>query len=193
MPDSYLGFLGLLALAIGLISYIPYFRGILADQTKPHAFSWFIWGLLTAIAFFAQVTSGAGPGAWVTGFTAIVCFIIVGFALVKGEKKITLSDWVTFIAALATLPIWYATDNPLYAVILITLIDALGFYPTFRKSWHKPQEEVTVTYGLSAVKFAIALGALQNLNWTTALYPASLVLMNGAFVIMVLWRRNVAK
>ena len=193
MSDSYFGFLGLLALTIGLISYIPYFRGILANKTKPHAFSWFIWGLLTAIAFFAQVTSGAGPGAWVTGFSAIVCFIIVGFALVKGEKKITPSDWATFIAALATLPIWYATDNPLYAIILITLIDALGFYPTFRKSWHKPQEEVTVTYSLSAVKFAIALGALQNLNWTTALYPASLVFMNGAFVIMVLWRRNVAK
>ena len=182
--------LAYLAIGIGLASYIPYFFSIAKGKTKPHAFSWFIWGLLTTIAFFAQMAGGAGTGAWVTGFTAALCYAIVVAALFKGEKQITKSDWATFLGALFTLPVWYMTKDPLAAIILITIIDALGFYPTFRKSWHKPHEEMPLAYGLSGLKFLIALFALENFTATTALYPFSLVVMNWIFVAMVLWRRK---
>lgn len=183
-------FLVYLAIGIGLASYIPYFISISKGITKPHAFSWFIWGLLTTIAFFAQIAGGAGYGAWVTGFTAILCYAIVATALFKGEKEIVRSDWITFTAALLTLPVWYVTKDPLAAIILITIIDALGFYPTFRKSWRKPFEEMPFAYALSGLKFLIALFALEQFTTTTALYPFSLVVMNWIFVVMVMWRRK---
>ncbi|MFH1159283.1 MAG: hypothetical protein V1721_10475 [Pseudomonadota bacterium] len=191
MPDSTSEILGLFSLLIGVVSYVPYLRTILSGKTKPHAFSWFVWALLMAIAFFAQDTGGAGPGAWATGLSAIVAFIIVAFALFKGEKQITRSDWITFIGALSAIPVWYATKDPLYAVILITVIDALGFYPTYRKSWNKPQEEPPLPWTLGAFKYVVALFALEKFNWTTALYPASLVLMNGVFAVMIVWRKRV--
>lgn len=183
-------FLGSLAILIAIYSYIPYFRNILRGKTKPHAFSWFIWSLLTGIAFFAQIADKGGPGAWVTGFTALVCFFFFILALNRGEKNIVWLDWLSLIGALVALAIWTLTSDPLLSVILITVIDGLGFIPTFRKSFNKPNEETALTYSLSAIKFAIAIAALDNVTIVTTLYPASLVIMNGLFVVMVLMRRK---
>jgi len=182
--------LGILATLIALYSYMPYFRDIFRGKTKPHAFSWLVWFLLTAIGFVAQVQDSAGAGAWVTGFTAFIAFFIFLAALNRGEKNITKSDWACLIGAIAAIPVWLVTDTPLYSVILITLIDALGFAPTFRKAFHKPTEETAITYTLSAVKFVVAIAALDNLSVVTALYPASLVVMNGLFVVMLMMRRK---
>jgi hypothetical protein len=182
--------LGILATVMAFVSYIPYIRNMLSGKTKPHAFSWLVWGMLTAIAFVGQVSEGAGPGAWVTGFTACVSFFIFVTALRTGEKDIAKSDWLSLVGAGIAMLLWWATSDPLIAVILITVIDALGFFPTFRKSYHKPYEETAITFAISGLKFVVAIIALENLTPTTWLYPASLVLMNGIFVVMLLIRRK---
>lgn len=182
--------IALISIAIGVWSYAHYGIAIYQGKTRPHVFSWFVWGLLTGIAWAAQFHEKAGPGAWVTGSTALVCFAIAFVSLRVGEKNITRSDWWTFCAALAAIPLWYFTNNPLWAVLLITAIDALAFYPTFRKSWLKPGEEAILAYGLSALKFGFSLLALENFTFTTSFYPASLVVMNGVFVVMVLIKRK---
>lgn len=84
--------LAILASAIGFLGYIPYYRDIFAGRTKPHVFSWFVWGLVTGIAFFAQIMAGGGAGAWVTGFTSALCTSIAIIALYKGENTITKID-----------------------------------------------------------------------------------------------------
>lgn len=182
--------LGITATVMALVSYIPYIRNMLSGKTKPHAFSWLVWGALTAIAFVGQISDGAGPGAWVTGFTACISFFIFITALRTGEKDITKTDWLSLVGAGIAMLLWWATSDPLIAVMLITVIDALGFFPTFRKSYQKPYQETAITFALSALKFVIAILALENLTPTTWLYPASLVLMNGIFVIMLLIRRK---
>lgn len=183
-------FMAVLAIIITLIGYTQYFRSIFAGQTKPHMFSWLIWATLTAIAYFAQVTDNAGPGAWITALTAVMSFVIVGFAFFKGEKDITGSDRITFLAAILSIPVWLMTNNPLYAVLIVTIIDALGFWPTFRKSWMKPYEEAATHYFMAALKFVLALIALENFTMITALYPASLVFMNGVFLLLLFVRRK---
>lgn len=183
--------LGALATLIALISYVPYLITIFKGTTRPHGFSWIVFGLLTVIGFAAQVYGGAGAGAWVMGFSAAICFIIAGLAVFKGTFDPTRSDWITFIAALAAIPLWLATDNPLYAVILITLIDALAFYPTFRKAYHYPHEELVFTFFLSGLKFVLSLFALDTVSLVTVVYPASLIFMNWLFIAMVVYRRNV--
>ena len=178
------------AIVIGMYSYIPYFRDIFAGKTKPHAFSWFVWFLLTAIAFFAQIAGKGGAGAWVTGFTAIVALAITVAALKVGRKNIVQLDWLFFTGSLSALLLWAITKNPIGSVIIITIIDALAFIPTFRKSFFKPHEETAITYALSAAKFAVSLAALSTISITTALYPFSLVITNGLFVVMIMWRRK---
>ena len=182
--------LGILATIVGLIGYIPYFRDIFRGKTKPHVFSWFAWSLLGGIDFVAQAVKGGGAGSWVTGFTAAVCFCVAILALTRGEKDITKTDWLCFVAALIGIVLWVTTQNPLLAVVIVTITDAVAFIPTYRKSYYKPHEETLVEYGLAATKWVIGLAALQSLTVTTWLYPASLVLTNGAFVVMTALRRK---
>lgn len=182
--------LGGLAVLLGLVGYIPYFRDIFLGTTRPHIFSWLVWGLLTAIAFGVQVRDGAGPGAWVTGFTAAICFVIAVLAIRRGEKEITTSDWIAFVGALIGLGFWQLAQNPLLAVISITAADLLGFAPTFRKAWLRPAEETVSTYFLSGLKFVIGIAALTSWSLESWLYPASLVVTNFVFIGMVLVRRR---
>lgn len=183
---SYKEILGIIATVIAFVSYIPYIRDVLTGKTKPHAFSWLVWALLTGIAFFGQLAGGAGAGAWVNGFTAVICFIIFIFGISKGRKNIIPIDWISLGGAAVAIIFWFVTKGPLLSVILITLIDALGFFPTFRKSFHKPHEETVITYFLSGLKYVIALFALQKVSLVTALFPSYLIVANWTFVVMVL-------
>ena len=178
--------LGIIAVVIGFIGYIPYFKTIFSGKTKPHAFTWLVWGTLTAIATAGQVAGGGVAGAWVTGFTALISFIIFGLALVRGVKDFPLADWLCLAGCILAAVLWLVTNDPLTAVVLITLIDAIAFIPTIRKSYSSPESEPAFTYALSGLKFVIGIAALEQLSLLTVLYPASLVLANGGFVLM-LW------
>ena len=188
---NYYFILGLAAIALSFISYIPYVYHLFKNKTKPHIFSWFLWGLLSGIAFLAQISENAGPGSWVVGFTTAICFFIATASYIKWKRDyITKFDWVCFIAAIFGAVLWAVTDNALTAVIVVSIVDALAFVPTFRKTFHQPREETAITFVFSAITMALSLVALENFNLTTALYPASLVFTNMLFVLMTLVRRK---
>jgi len=182
--------LGGLAVLIAFTSYVPYIRDVAKRQTKPHAFSWLVWGTLEIIGFFGQVADHAGPGAWVTGASAVLTLTVFIFSLTRGERQITRADWLSLLGAGVAMAFWAITDSPLITVILISLIDALGFVPTFRKSFRKPREETLSSYALSFAKHAVGLNALSNYSVITMLYPLSLILTNALFVSMLFVRRR---
>ena len=102
---GYKEILGALSAIIGCIGYIPYFRGIFLGKTKPHAFSWFIWGLIMAIVFAVQIVEKGGPGSWNTVLSAIACFSIAILALFYGKRTFPLFDWIILVAAILTHPL----------------------------------------------------------------------------------------
>lgn len=181
--------LGWLGVGCALFSYILYPVDILRSRSKPHAFSWFLWTLLAATAFAAQVADGAGAGSWVLATDTVFNGLIFVLALARGEKGYTFLDWVALIFALLSLLLWWATSTPLYSVMLICLVDAFSYAPTFRKSYSKPREEHVISYVLFTLKYIPALFALEHYSFITVLYPAWVMLMNVAFVAMLVIRR----
>lgn len=181
---------GGVSLLVGVISFFIYFYFIFKGKTKPHFFSWFSWGLLTAIAYFAQVVDNGGAGSWVTGFTALVSFIIAIVALMRGSRDISKSDWYAFVVSLFAIPLWFVLETPLYSVLLVTGIDIVAFFPTIRKSYSKPHEESVLFYFLSGLKYSLALIALENWSIITAIYPLSLVVMDVFFITLLFFRRR---
>jgi len=180
---------GVAAAILALVQYIPYILDVLRGKTRPHAFSWFVWGLPAGIVFFAQLITGGGAGSWATGITAILCTLIFLLALFRGEPNITLFDWVCLLSSLAAIVLWAATSNPLWAVILVTIADVLAFGPTIRKSFLKPHEETLNTYVTSGIKWSFSIAALGAFSPTTLLYPLAMVLGNWGFAAYLLSRR----
>ncbi len=181
------------AIAMGMTiwAHVPYFIDTLKGINRPHIFTWIIWSILTLIAAFAQFSGNAGPGAWVTFLTGIVCLAITFVAFRNGEKDITKSDWIIFVAAIAAIPLWVITSDALLAVIVVTIIDLIAFVPTFRKSWKRPFEENSFMYGFNVPRHCLAIAAIDTYSYVTILYPAALLVMNGIMYGMLKMRRTI--
>ncbi len=190
MELTYAEILGAIATLIGLYGQVVYVRSIFKGQTKPHLFTWVVWGILGSIGFFAQLHDHAGPGAWALGVTAGFCLLNALLALKYGEPEITRGDKIALAASMTAILPWLMTSDPIGSVILISIIDIVAFYPTFRKSWLKPHEENLTAYNLANLKFGLSLCALHVFTINTTLYPVVIILANGAFVIMCLIRRR---
>ena len=179
-----------IAAILEIIANFPYINDILLKKTKPHLFTWFIWSMLTVLSFFILISEGAGAGAWVTGVTAVTCLGIFLLAFFFGERKITISDWICLVLAFFALILWRNANDAFLAMIIIVLVDTLGFIPTFRKSFSKPNEETLSTYFLVTCKHILTFLALQSYTPITILYSGVLFITNFLFVVMLITRRK---
>ena len=182
------------AIVLTFIAFVPYIRSIVAGITKPHVFSWGVWGTTTIIVFFAQVEAKGGVGAWPIGVSGAVTLLIAFLAFVKrSDIEITRTDWLFFSLALASLPFWYATADPLWAVIVLTVVDLLGFGPTLRKAYAFPHDENIPFFMLFMTRNLFVIIALEQYSIATTLFPLS---VGGAcllLIVMVLYRRNTVR
>jgi hypothetical protein len=177
------------SVALMALSRTLYITSIFRGGTRPHAFSWLIWTAISAIGFAAQAAEGAGPGSWARGFSAATCCALAALGYFKGEKDITTGDRATLAVALSAIPLWIAAKTPLWSVLIVCVIDTIGYFPTVRKAWKKPGEELASSYFVSALCSLFSLFAIENYTLCTWLYPALLVFSNSALGVFLLLRR----
>lgn len=180
----------IISLVFGFALFLPYYINIWKRTAKPHLFSWLTWGILTGLGFILSLKGGGDGGAFIFALQSILCLGIAVYALAKGEKNITRIDWVFFVSAMLIIFIYLFTKNAMLSVFLAATIDALGFLPTFRKSYSKPYDEPALTYFFSSLSFLFSLGALQVYSFVTLFYPSALVVTNIVFVLFLLIRRK---
>lgn len=189
--DNYKELFSVGAIILGFIGLVPYFWGIYKGTAKPHMFSWMIWCVVSGIAGYIQLTENAGAGSWFLIVNAGFCACIATAAYWRGTKDIRRSDWVVLFVALSSIPLWVITSNPLWSVLLVVGIDAIGYLPTIRKSWHRPYEEPAFPWGLSVIVFSLSFLALESYSVTTYIYPVTFIIINIFFVTYLLVRRKI--
>lgn len=183
-------FIGILATMLTIAAFLPYIRSIFRGQTRPHVFTWIIWGLVTGIAFLAVLQAGGGAGAWPIGVSFAVSLFIAGLAYVKrADVTITRTDWLLFVSALAAMPMWLAANDPLWAVVLITVIELLAFGPTLRKTWFSPHAESMNFLAILIVRNALIIAALDRQTLTTVLFPVASAAACGLLIAIMAWQR----
>ena len=178
-----------IALTFGI--FFPYIRSIHRGKTKPHVFSWAVWGLGTFIVFLAQLAGRGGLGAWPIGVSGVITGYVALLAYLKrADIVITRADWAFFFAALSALPFWSLTSDPLWAVVILTVVDLIGFGPTVRRAYDHPHEESASFFALGAVRNLLAILALEHYSLTTVLFPAGVGLACLLLVFMLAYRRR---
>src|SRR3989338_2948165 len=182
--------LGALAVILQILSYGIYFLGIYRGKTKPHAFTWFVGGVINVIAFAAMIISGGGAGSWSIGVNTVLCFAVAGVGLYQKAVQYDLSDWLALAGGILGAILWGITKNSLAAVLLVAVSDVIAFVPTFRKAYRLPYEENASSFALGTINYIIALFALQTFTMTTWLYPAEIIVVDAALVILILIRRK---
>ncbi|MEM1433836.1 MAG: hypothetical protein AAGG11_07280 [Pseudomonadota bacterium] len=164
--------------------FVPYVLSIQRGTTVPHVFSWIIWAFGTFVVFLAQLADGGGIGAWPIGFSACITAYIALLAFQRRHRiTITRIDWVLLALAASATPAWSLTADPLWAVVLLTAADLIGFGPTLRHAFFNPHLEHPGFFLFGAVRNTFVILALENLSWTTVLFPAA---VGGACLLLAL-------
>ena len=180
------------AMALTFVAFVPYFRSIFSGTTRPHVFSWVVWGTNTSVAFVATLSAGGGAGAWAVGFSAAITLAVAALAWRRrADVHITRMDWLFFLAGLAAIPLWWVASDPLWAIVVVTAVELLGFVPTMRKSWHHPWSEPINFLAILIVRNALVIAALEQRTITTALFPAAMAAACILLLGMLVWRRRV--
>jgi len=185
--------IGAVAVVLTFAAYIPYYRDILKGKTRPHIYSWSLWGLLTVLLVALQIKGGAGPATWVTAAAGLLCVGVVLFSLKNGKRDITTSDTIVSILSLAAIFFWLIVDQPIISTVLVILADMLAFIPTVRKSYNHPYSETLSLYITNALRFGLALLAVDRYTFLSSAWIIAWICGNVALSMLLIVRRRRVK
>lgn len=176
----------IVAALLAIAGNVPYVIDVLKGRVKPHAYTWFVWSLVSLIVFFGQVQAGAGIGALPTFASEIFTLIIFVLSLKFGFKGISRADLYFLVAALLAFIPWLLTKDPTLSVIMAVGIDFIAFMPTLRKTWKHPETETPILYGSNVLRHILALFSLQAYNIATTLHSISMITLNTLMTVFIL-------
>lgn len=185
--------IGIIAVVLTFLAYIPYYRDILKGKTQPHIYSWSLWGLLTILLVALQIKGGAGPATWVTAAAGLLCLGVVVLSFKNGKKNITTSDTIVSIISLMAIGFWLIADQPVVSITLVIIADLFAFIPTIRKSYKDPYSETLSLYVTNSLRFILALIAVENYTYLSSSWIIAWVLGNALLSIMLFIRRRQLK
>ncbi len=184
----------ILSVITELAAFYFYIKDILFfKNAKPHAYTWFIWSVTQSTAVVALWYGGGGLGAIGLSISSILVFCVFIFSLKRGTKNITLGDTLVLTVALMAIFVWWQLDNPVLAVFMISAIDAIGYIPSYRKSWSEPWSETLLPWILFSMCDIFAIIALREYNFLTLTYLITIAICNFIIVFLCLLRRRKIK
>ena len=184
--------LGLLSVALAILAAAIYIAQTLRGEVRPHPLSWFLFGVLSLTGFLVQRDEGARQGSWTLMAMTVICFLFVGVSVARGDERPLLPGKAPLTAGGAVFLVYLVTREANVAAALITLVDALGYGPTFVRGWLYPRKDSVASFALNGVKFVPSLIAMYPISFATSFYPTTLLVLNFAVAIMLLLRRRAA-
>lgn len=182
--------LGFIAAILAFVAYVPYLRDILRGKTKPHIYSWFIWGLTSLAIFALSFSDGAGAGSWTTLTVAVLCFAVCILGLRQGLRYVRTIDKIFLLMSLVAIGIWLFAKQPLISMILLCAIDIFAIVPSLRKAWQKPGEETLSLWSVNSLRHFLSILALQHYSLITVMNPILWVILDSSFSLMLVIRRR---
>ncbi len=185
--------LGILSAVIAATGYIPYLISTFSGKAKPHPFSWLLWSLLGGIVLFFYYSVGARdtlPLA-ILNFVgpATIFFLSVGY----WEGGFSKFDYACLALSLASIVFYLLYHNATVSLSISLVADFFAFLPTFRKSYHDPISENTLTWFMFFFGNTISLFAVTKWTYAIALFPIYMVAVNGINFFILLARRGTLK
>jgi hypothetical protein len=182
--------LGLLSVALAILAAVIYIAQTLRGEVRPHPLSWFLFGILSLTGYLIQRDEGARQGSWTLLAMTVICFLFVAVSVARGERSFSRREWAFLIAGGAVFVVYLFTRQSNVAAALTTLVDALGYGPTFVRGWSQPKKDSVASFALNAAKFVPSLMAMDPISFATSFYPATLLVLNTAVAIMLVMRRS---
>lgn len=183
----------ILATTITVVAYYQYIRDIFLKKTKPHTYTWLVWAITQGTAATA-ILYGGGRFATISLAIGTLLVIFIFFLSFKyGTKNITRSDTFVLIVALLAIVVWWKLERPMLAVLMVSVIDGLGYIPTYRKSFIDPWTETPMFWFAMIIAGVLTLFANAEYNFLTVTYIGTLIAANIILLSILLVRRKLMR
>ncbi len=160
------------------ISVIPYVRDIFLLKTKPERMTWFIWSVLLTIAFFAQFSEGGTWSLITTGVDWLGVVIIFILSIKYGMGGTTKLDKLALVGSGIGLLIWYLTNEPLFALLIVLLIDFSAGMLTIIKTYKEPATETLSAYLICGTGRLLGVLSVGEINFSLIIFPLWICILN---------------
>lgn len=174
--------LGVSALLLNIIGYIPYIRDIFRKIVKPHPYTWAIWTILTSIAAINQVLNAGGYSSLFFISTALLVLLVFILSLRFGIGGASKIDRLCLLLAAILFVYWVTSKDTHISTVFAVIIDGIGAIPTVIKVYHHPESETYIQWTFAGIAGLLTMLAVPRLDWILLIYPVYVFLMNSAIV-----------
>ena len=171
-----------------IISYFFYIRSIFRKETKPQKASWIIWAV-TDIIILVTLFLQEVPNYHLSLAATLGSTIIAILSFKYGTSGWTKTDIVCLITSVIGIVLWQVYNNPLIALIILSLTQMIASIPTVIHAWNKPEEENIISWGLFFVGGIAGLLAIRAWIPENYAFTLAVTLISCPFFI-VLFRRK---
>lgn len=178
--------------AINLVGTWLYLKDVIRGDTKPNRVSFIMWSIAPFIGAFAAIFDGVGWAVlpvFMTGLGPLIIFLFL-FLNKNAYWKLELFDYVCGIFSLLALVLWWATNEPLIAIVFAIISDGFASLPTLIKSWKYPETETGTAYALSALSSFSSFFAVKFWNFSEIAFPIYLVAAN-MLIFLAVYRKKI--
>jgi hypothetical protein len=179
----------IISVIFGTISFIPYLKDIFSKKTQPHLYTWLIWTLTQGTATVALWYGNGGLGGLNLTIGTFLILCVCFFSIKHGTKNITIHDTIILFISILAIIIWWQLKQPVLSIILVSVIDLLGYIPTYRKSYMHPWSENLLAWIGFSMGNIFAIAALDEYNFLTLTYLVFIVIGNTIFSFFIFIRR----
>lgn len=170
--------------------FLPYIRDIYRGKTKPHAYTWLIWTITQGTALVGLWQGHGGLAVVAMAIGVSMSIFVIGLSFRYGTRNITRADTIILIASLLAIGVWWQLHNPLLALVMVSLIDIVGYIPSFRKTYEEPWTETSLTWGVFIITNVLIMLSLDEYNFMTLFYLVSITAANAILLSICLVRRR---
>lgn len=190
MSQTFIITFGILSGAINTVGLAPYLFDIFRHKTKPERATWWIWLALNIVAFAAQVAAGATWSLIMTGAQLAAVLSIAILSVRYGYGKFHKKDALSLVLAGIGIALWLATERPLLALIIVIIIDLVGFILTITKTWKAPQTETFIAWVFASFSGILGVLSVGEIDATKLVYPLYITVGNTLMMTIIWYRKR---
>ncbi len=180
--------IGAIATILSVIAFIPYFKSIIQNKTRPSGASWWTWSIITIITVLSSRTAGASWEVLMLPIWLCVSQLVVAIlSIKKGDNNWDVWNKMCVVGALSGMGIWLITGEPLIALIISVIADLLASIPNFRHTFTNPEQEDRLAWTLGFGSAILELFAIQNWSLAESSWAIYFAL-NMTIVLLLVWR-----
>lgn len=179
-----------LSLILFLIGSLPFITKVAKGRANPHKASIVIYLLLNIVGVLSQFASGATFSLVFPLFAVLLNIAILMVMQNSTIGAINKFDKISFVLIFLILIIWWATNSPAIAIVLLTVVNLISKILTANKLYQHPFSEPMFSYIFWMSGSIFTILAVGSINWILILPALHNFITLGIIVGITMTRRK---